>query len=151
MPFLPCSKLPSSAGLSSCGNYVINCNNCSCNLCTEFLTQMLSKKQAKVIHVCLGFGGQDHVSKAVVKARPLAFRAGLLPSVANHGLRTKLLLCGICTHSLPNSTEKLGNENQDFNKWSFRVQDLTLEFKTSLRGEFKAPEKFGLVFQTVSE
>lgn len=74
MPFLPCSELPSSAGLSSCGNYVINCNNYSCNLCTEFLTQMLSKKQAKVIHVCLGFGGQDHVSKAVVKARPVAIR-----------------------------------------------------------------------------
>lgn len=86
---------------------------------------MLSKKQAKVIHVRVGCGGQDHISKAVIKASPAAFRAGLLPPVANHDLCAKFLLCGICINNLQKSTEKLGNENQDFNKWSFRVQDLT--------------------------
>lgn len=36
------------------------------------------KKQPKIIHMCLDFGGQNHLSKAVIKMTPIAFIASIL-------------------------------------------------------------------------
>lgn len=50
--------------------------------------------------LCLDVGGQNHISKAGIKMGPIAFIAGVLSSVSNHDLCTKLLMCIICMHNV---------------------------------------------------
>lgn len=64
---------------------------------------MLSKEQPRVIHMCLDFGGQNHISKAVIKMRPIAFIRGVLSSISN--LSTELLICIICIFTAYKSLE----------------------------------------------
>lgn len=86
----------------------------------EFLTRMLSKEQPKVIHMCLAFGGQNHIRKAVIKMRPIAFLGGILSSISN--LCTELLICIICVFREHKSLEMKASI---LVKWA-------LDFKASL-------------------
>lgn len=71
--------------------------------------------------MCLDFGGQNHVTKAITKMRQLL---SYTRSVSSHDFGTELLKCVLC---ISVCTEKLGDETQYFSKLAFQMQDLTLE------------------------
>lgn len=82
---------------------------------------MLSKEQPKVIHMCLDFGRQNHISKAVIEKRPIAFIGGILSSISS--LCTELLICIICIFTVHKSLEM---KTSILVKWA-------LDFKASLQ------------------
>lgn len=71
--------------------------------------------------MCLDFGGQNHITKAVIKSTQLL---SYTRSVSSHDLGTELLKCVLCISVCP---EKLGDETQNLSKLAFQMQDLTLE------------------------
>lgn len=71
--------------------------------------------------MCLDFGGQNHITKAVIKRRQLL---SYTRSVSSHDLGTEMLKCVLC---ISVCTEKLGDETQYLSKLAFQMQDLTSE------------------------
>lgn len=74
-----------------------------------------------LFYMCLDFGGQNHITKAVIKMRQLL---SYTQSVSSHDLGAELLKCVLC---ISVCTEKLGDETQHFSKLVFQMQDFTLE------------------------